>query len=576
MKNDAQPGTAEAARGQEETRDLHKLFEHHKQLVELEFLERDRRLPQVFISCIRNWNRGDDYRSASLIGLIWSLVGRASATAIVSGVGLIGALGLLLAWQANALLHSQNERLDVQTHLAEAQRRAGLIFELTSILDQVHIERDASRSNAGSMFSPSPELGARIVGLSRSLRPYYFVSYSPIQRNGTSSEVKDAASIWTLLTPFSQLMGPNSPVLGPRPVSPERAQLLLTVAASHIDLFAPSLRGATFAYADLSGNLIDNVSLTAVDLQGASFRNSKLKDVRFDKRQGVHLPARLDNADFTCASFANVFMYWAILDGAKFAHVEMRSFNLTGRKSKGHYTRFPSIDPIALSKADLTDANFDGVELESDLLWFAPGYEPAPKGFERERWVVKEKSSRRWKIESREGSETNKLRGSACANEHELAGIRFASANLKGANLRKAMLPWADLRQTNLEYADLQDAILKGADLSGANLSTANLEGATLVGAQLEGALIANANLRQTNLAYADLQNAILKGANLSGVNLSTANLEGAMLKGAQLKGAWIAGANLKSTDIQQDQLDGTCGVPSAIPKGLRPPEPCN
>ena len=46
-------------------------------------------------------------------------------------------LPILLLYQQNQLITNQNVKLDTQSHLIEAQRRAGLMFEFTSILEEV-------------------------------------------------------------------------------------------------------------------------------------------------------------------------------------------------------------------------------------------------------------------------------------------------------------------------------------------------------------------------------------------------------------------------------------------------------
>ena len=395
-----------------------KAIAEHREAVQLELLERERRFPQAVISCVQNWRRGGAYRKASVSALAWTVLGRATTTSVISAVGIAGVLGIILAWQANALLQSQNERLDVQTHLAEAQRRAALIFELTSILDQLRDERSkASSKDRERLFNPSAELGARIVALSRSLRPYYFVTYPT--GGGSAEEAKSPlpSDFWARVMTF-QFMGPNSPVLGTRPLSPERAQLLMSLAASRVDLGASSLQGGTLANSDLSGTLLRDISLSGVDLQGASLRGSRLMFVRFSEPQ-IQSPARLDDADFTCADFTDVFLISATLDRAKFAHVEMRGFDFVGSKRPG-YGDFsvPSLDTVHLGRADLTNADFQDVILGPDLLWFDPDFRgELPKGFERERWQVVKHPSRpnHWLVnDTRDRSNVKSLRDRAC------------------------------------------------------------------------------------------------------------------------------------------------------------------
>lgn len=120
-----------------------------------------------------------------------------------------------------------------------------------------------------------------------------------------------------------------------------------------------------------------------------------------------------------------------------------------------------------------------------------------------------------------------------------------------------------------------EGVLLEGEDLHDKMLAGARLKKAKLKGANLSNAMLAGADLRQADLEQADLHGAMLLGANLSGANLANANFEGAMLLGAQLEGARIDGANFANTFLDQEQVDEACGMPKALPKGLRLPKRC-
>lgn len=101
-----------------------------------------------------------------------------------------------------------------------------------------------------------------------------------------------------------------------------------------------------------------------------------------------------------------------------------------------------------LSYADLSYANFEGVDLEGAVLSYAD------------------------------------LRG-ANLKGSDFKGADFSHAFLKGADLRGVELSNADLRGADLSYACLRRADLSYADLRGANLGYAGLSNADLKGADL-------------------------------------------------------------------------------------------
>ncbi|MDJ0735401.1 MAG: pentapeptide repeat-containing protein [Nostocaceae cyanobacterium] len=90
----------------------------------------------------------------------------------------------------------------------------------------------------------------------------------------------------------------------------------------------------------------------------------------------------------------------------------------------------------------------------------------------------------------------------------QLRKIKFAYANLKGANLKGAILKGA-----NLKYAQL-----KNANLSYANLNDVSLYRASLVNVNLQGVILQNANLSFADLRGANLENAKLNDANLADI----------------------------------------------------------
>jgi uncharacterized protein YjbI with pentapeptide repeats len=240
------------------------------------------------------------------------------------------ALPLVVALLQLNVLNRQNKLIHLQTELAESARRSTLVFEQSSILDEIDEELDALPNGVatGNVFL-SPRLEGRIVAFSRSLRPYRYLDGDQLTR---------------------------------APLSPERGQLLLALINSQIEL-SSMVSQADFSYADLSGinfrapawsatsrgNRAPTPSsyrLLRIDLSGASFRSSTIGSLLFESSR---LPK---------STFQNSFVYSTVfaeaqLDSANFSHAVIRG------------SRFIS---VGLSGADFTSASLLGVTfVETDF-----------------------------------------------------------------------------------------------------------------------------------------------------------------------------------------------------------------
>lgn len=80
-------------------------------------------------------------RAAWISFLHNAFFGRNSAVVITS-FSLVSVLGVYLAWQANNFIRAQNELLTKQNFLIESERRSALVFELSSILNEIDEELD--------------------------------------------------------------------------------------------------------------------------------------------------------------------------------------------------------------------------------------------------------------------------------------------------------------------------------------------------------------------------------------------------------------------------------------------------
>lgn len=229
------------------------------------------------------------------------------------------------------VLSRQNELIRQQTELAESARRSALVFEQSSILDEIDEELDsfAVQSGDSTKVRLTPRLEGRIVALSRSLRPYRYL---------------------------------DGDRLTEEPRSPERGQLLMALANSQIDL-SLILHDADFSFADLPGTTLIDVDLgrtvsarrvAAGSLVGANFRSSYFNSVSF---RGADLSSsqfhrsllfgmnfessNLDSADFT---------------GAHISDADFTSANLFGAHFTGATITSSKFDSVNVSETDFKNA----------------------------------------------------------------------------------------------------------------------------------------------------------------------------------------------------------------------------
>src|SRR5688500_2721454 len=205
-------------------------LEKIKEDLEAQIIKQEHRAIPLYINLFKYWqkDRSHPKRKASLIAFIFNALSPASGT--ILGIPLLTIIGIFVAVIGNqilqkqtALLEKQNElfevqnkRVEQQTFLAESNRRAALVFELSNILDKIYEELDSTvtfqRGNnnvvvsemSGEKTKLTDKLEARIIGVSRSLKPYRYLD--------------------------------EEGELIPRPLSPERAQLFVSLASSNVVL----------------------------------------------------------------------------------------------------------------------------------------------------------------------------------------------------------------------------------------------------------------------------------------------------------------------------------------------------
>jgi uncharacterized protein YjbI with pentapeptide repeats len=231
----------------------------------------------------------------------------------------------------------------LQNQLVEAQRRSSLVFELSSILDEIDEERDeyAQRAKPVTALPEDPDFAVHheelIAERQQLLRdPSTIVddtsaaltrgakeSYNS-RLDGMRPRKRDFAGNHPLFMLSDRLSGRIAAIsralrpyrylddtgrLSSEPLSPERGQLLTSLISSDVDTFelnhfSPVFDRADLAQAEFSdipiehlsarnarfdGATLINVQFTYSNLGGSSFRNATLNGVKIDSLEGACL-----------------------------------------------------------------------------------------------------------------------------------------------------------------------------------------------------------------------------------------------------------------------------------------------
>ncbi len=338
---------------------------------EAKFIRQEHRMVSVILNFVnfylkrKMFESSDPRPKAALTALVWKLFG--PATVVGAGITIVSIITLLVAIQANTLLKDSNSILSDQKLLQEASRRSALIFELTSIMneideemDEAGVQKDAlvtrnSDQEAGVMvgqdtrprrrdienpplYRLSDRLTGRITALSRSLKPYRYLN-----DNGVINEI---------------------------PYSPERGQLLLFLVNSGIDMEEMNHSPIIFNEADLSNADLNSIDLTHISLTNANLTNAKLGGTR------LHY-AKLDGSDLTQANFGSSELNWSSLKNCDLTDASLTSANVEGAD---------------LENANLSNCNLSYIQnwdqIESIKNAKITGIKNAPEGFLE--WALKE------------------------------------------------------------------------------------------------------------------------------------------------------------------------------------------
>lgn len=231
--------------------------------------------------------------------------------------------------QQNDKIDRQNQLIVVQAQLSEAERRASLNFELSSILDRI----TALSSNENECINLDPVLRGRIISLSKSLRPYRYIDVDK---------------------------APTNPALGVSlsdvPSSPERGQLLLSLFHANVceslneavfssaDLIGANLSGGRFGQVQLAGAFLAEARITQTDFSAATLILSDLSQIEAIEANfsGANLvSATMTDGSYFGADFSNVQLLQANLSNSDFSNADFSGANFSKTDISGAIFAYP-------------------------------------------------------------------------------------------------------------------------------------------------------------------------------------------------------------------------------------------
>lgn len=253
-----------------------------RERAESTLVEQEHRLTHVIFNLYKfRTSKNAELVRAAWRAFIWRFFVPGPTAVAVAGTGILAVFGLLVALRANVLLDEQNKQIDIQNALIEAQRRSGLMFELTSIFEAIEREKLSAKTDEVGRFKISRLTLGRIVALSQSLRPYRALEIS--EEVMTTKDVSTSSFSGMIIRLFKSLgVGEKDAAylrLAQRPLSPERGQLLNSLVAAGVDMQQVISARANFTFADLKYSRFVNVDLSEIKLENADLRHSILSKV---------------------------------------------------------------------------------------------------------------------------------------------------------------------------------------------------------------------------------------------------------------------------------------------------------
>ena len=300
-------------------------------------------LKQSILNILNEFNQNKTISRENIADLSSNLIKRLTRFSFLALF--VAVLPVTLLYCQNRLINTQNSKISEQTilfnkqtdhienqtklikqqmQLNEASRRSGQMFVMSEVLSDLNKELNDSRNRDRKL---SKTLVGRIISLSRAMKPYKYIE-------------NDTMMVY--------------------PLSPERAQLLISLVESDIDhdfLNYEIFQKSDFRYSDLEKAFLNNINFSHVNLYGSSFKNAAIVDSDFSN-------AMLSKTKFQGATIDNSNFHGAWLRMADMTNVRITESDFT--KSKLYRA---NISNAILDEIDLFDAELIYAKLDSSTIY---------------------------------------------------------------------------------------------------------------------------------------------------------------------------------------------------------------
>lgn len=251
--------------------------------------------------------------------IIWSNFRNWAFKIIISFViGLGGIVSTILILNQNKLFEIQNKRIEQQTYLIEAERRSSQVFLISDVLSDLSSDLRANKV-------VSEEVLGRVIGLTKSMKPYKYLSNDSLISNI---------------------------------LSPEKGQLFISLIHCGLDStkYNELLQKCDFSFAEISNLDLSYTNLIGCNFQNANFNNCNLTGAKFN--DGNFSYATFKNTVFGSPNSKKTDFGNCDLTGANFENSSLMKVNMKGAKLIGANFKGANILGVNLSEANLNSINF--------------------------------------------------------------------------------------------------------------------------------------------------------------------------------------------------------------------------
>ena len=209
------------------------------------------------------------------------------------------------------MFRQQNNRLDQQTYLQEADRRGQTLLLMDNMLQEINTEISRDPQN-----KLNDATAGRLIALSKILKPYRYLENDSLTKNI---------------------------------VSPERGYLLISLLETGINLRSTARSRA-------NGILLERIDFTYSELRNVTLKKADLIEIDLSH-------ADMRNSSFNGTDFENAIFYNASISQADLSYTSFKNADLRNAKLENSI-----LDYANLQKADLSSSNLKNVSLLKTVL----------------------------------------------------------------------------------------------------------------------------------------------------------------------------------------------------------------